>query len=317
MYLAIRFQWPACLGRTPCLSLACAAVTMTSVGSASVAERAFASPPPKHRASPLADPTPVLERLSIDRTTRAHAAIYDAALLRAVSGAPMPVRYPRDVPAAVHQAAIVLSTPQAHRVPRGPFPIRTAGRSEVARAIESAARATGVSAAYLWRTAERESGLDSSAAASTSTARGLYQFVEQTWLAALWRHGERHGLTLAASIERDPASNRFVVRGDQPERLLRLRHDPWLAARMAGELAKDNRRALERTFGRRVTEGDLYAAHFLGADGAAALRRAAEKTPHAAARSVLPRAAAANPSVFLSGGRPITAAQLLWRLHHG
>ena len=50
------------------------------------------------------------------------------------------------------------------------------------QAIRQAASETGTDFDYLWRTAKRESGLDPSARASTSSATGLFQFTNQTWL---------------------------------------------------------------------------------------------------------------------------------------
>ena len=58
----------------------------------------------------------------------------------------------------------------------------TAG-STVTGAIRQAAQATGTSFQYLLATAQVESGLNPQAGASTSSARGLFQFIEQTWLA--------------------------------------------------------------------------------------------------------------------------------------
>src|SRR5690606_7637021 len=64
-----------------------------------------------------------------------------------------------------------------------------AGQSGVEGAIRRAARAVGVDFDFLMRTARRESALDPRARARTSSAAGLFQFIEQTWLATLHRHG--------------------------------------------------------------------------------------------------------------------------------
>jgi hypothetical protein len=58
---------------------------------------------------------------------------------------------------------------------RGPV----AADAGVARAIKGAANATGTSFEYLLAAARAESGLSAQAAATTSTARGLYQFIDQ------------------------------------------------------------------------------------------------------------------------------------------
>jgi hypothetical protein len=176
----------------------------------------------------------------------------------------------------------------------------------VARAILSASRATGVPARYLWRTAQRESGLDPLAASNSSTARGLFQFVESTWLEVVQSHGARHGL---------PAE--VWSRPDGRELVLRLRFDPWFSARMAAELTRQNSRLLSTSLGRRPTEGEAYVAHFLGAADAARLIRAAALTPDRPASSLLPAAARANPAVFYRSGRALSCGKLLERLSHG
>ncbi|MCX7676587.1 MAG: transglycosylase SLT domain-containing protein, partial [Alteraurantiacibacter sp.] len=65
-------------------------------------------------------------------------------------------------------------------------PYRTA-RAEAA--IARAAQATGTDFSYLLAQARIESGLNPAARARTSSASGLFQFIDQTWLATLDRHG--------------------------------------------------------------------------------------------------------------------------------
>jgi soluble lytic murein transglycosylase-like protein len=55
--------------------------------------------------------------------------------------------------------------------------------TNVTGAIRQASRLTGASFDYLLATAQVESGFNPNSAASTSSARGLFQFIEQTWLA--------------------------------------------------------------------------------------------------------------------------------------
>ena len=55
--------------------------------------------------------------------------------------------------------------------------------SPVAGAIRDAAQTTGTSFEYLLTTAQIESNLNPAAQAATSSAKGLYQFIDQTWLA--------------------------------------------------------------------------------------------------------------------------------------
>src|SRR5262245_52873807 len=95
-------------------------------------------------------------------------------------------------------------SPESSRVWEGamrPEAIAAAG-DRVTTAIRSASRTTGATFDYLLRTAVRESSLDPAASAKTSSARGLYQFIESTWLATVKEEGPKYGLAgYAASIE--------------------------------------------------------------------------------------------------------------------
>lgn len=179
------------------------------------------------------------------------------------------------------------------------------------RLIADAARATGADFDFLMRTAARESNFDPAAQARTSSASGMFQFIEQTWLAMVARHGERHGLgDMAASVRE--AGGRYVV--DDPQRrreILDMRFDPQTASLMAGELTAENAAILRSATGREPTTGELYAAHFLGPSRAARLIETAATNPQTPANAMFPDAAAANRPVFYDGGRPRSAAELL------
>ena len=181
--------------------------------------------------------------------------------------------------------------------------------------IAQAAQSTGADFDFLVRTAARESNFDPQAKAQTSSAAGMFQFIEQTWLAMVHRHGEKHGLGAeAAQIERD-ANGRFTIADPaERQRVLDMRFDAETASVMAGELAADNAALLRRQIGREPSSGELYAAHFLGARGAGDLITLAEQSPMARADQAFPQAAAANRPIFYDDGRPVTAKALLERL---
>jgi hypothetical protein len=162
------------------------------------------------------------------------------------------------------------------------------------------------------RTAKRESGFDAGAKAASSTAAGLFQFIEQTWLATVKRHGPSHGYARYADLIVEGADGRFhVPGGDEARRtVMDLRYDPHCAAMMAGELASDHAAYLRGRTGREPTGGELYAAHFLGPQGSAKLIEAAQQSPGAIAASLFPDAAAANHGVFYRDGRALTVAEL-------
>ncbi|MDQ4061479.1 MAG: lytic transglycosylase domain-containing protein, partial [Pseudomonadota bacterium] len=72
----------------------------------------------------------------------------------------------------------------------------------VAAAIDRASRSTGTDFGYLLKTAKRESSLDPGAKAQTSSAAGLFQFIDRTWLEVLYMHGAAHGFAAAAAAIR-------------------------------------------------------------------------------------------------------------------
>lgn len=94
-----------------------------------------------------------------------------------------------------------------------------------------------------------ESGNNATAKNPNSTATGLGQFVERTWLQMMRRYRPE----LVASMT--------------TAEVLALRNDPTLSREMVRQLARDNEAYL-RDGGHSITAGRLYLAHFLGAEGA-------------------------------------------------
>jgi hypothetical protein len=200
-----------------------------------------------------------------------------------------------------------------------PEAIAAAG-DRVTTAIRSASRTTGATFDYLLRTAIRESSLDPAAAAKSSSARGLYQFIESTWLAMVKEEGPKYGLgSHAASIEQGSGGQYFVRDPAVRAQILKLRENPEVSSVMAGALAKRNAEELSRTLGRKATAGELYLAHFLGANGAKRLLALKRSNPGASAVAAFPEAARANKSIFYeSNGKARTASDVLAALtqHH-
>ncbi len=173
------------------------------------------------------------------------------------------------------------------------------GSARVQNAIANAATATGVDFKYLYHQAKVESGLNPNAQASTSSASGLYQFTNQTWLATVAQHGAEHGLGwAAAAISRGANGHYYVADETTRTQILALRQDADTSAAMAGEYASDNRDYLQARLGRAAGSVDLYMAHFLGPAGAARFLSAKDADPDQSAASVMPAAARANRWVF-------------------
>jgi len=185
--------------------------------------------------------------------------------------------------------------------------------SAVTGAIRQAAQATGTSFQYLLATARVESGLNPSAGAATSSARGLFQFIDQTWLATIKQSGAALGYGQFAAAVTQTASGHYEVRDPaMRSAILRLRNDPTANALMAGAFTKANAAVLSEKLGRAPSEGELYIAHFMGVGGAARLISSAAADPNASAASYFPIAARANTAIFYdrSTGQPRTLAQV-------
>jgi hypothetical protein len=173
------------------------------------------------------------------------------------------------------------------------------GRDRVTAAIQLASARTGVQFDYLLNQARIESSLNPEARARTSSATGLFQFIEQTWLGMVKQHGNAHGLGWAAdAIQRGRNGHYYVADPAMRHQILDLRRQPEASSAMAAELASDNGRYLANRLGRPALPVDLYLAHFLGAGGAARFLRAHDSNPGAAAAAMLPAAARANRAVF-------------------
>src|ERR1700686_2472466 len=169
----------------------------------------------------------------------------------------------------------------------------------IAGAIKQAANTTGTSFQYLLATAKMESNFNSRASASTSSARGLYQFIDQTWLGTVKEAGAQLGYgKYADAITKSPSGGYSVSDPAARSAIMKLRDDPDAASSMAAVLTQSNSFRLTGKIGRRPTDGELYMAHFGGGGGAAKLIWNPEDNPNASAARLFPNAAAANRSIF-------------------
>lgn len=186
------------------------------------------------------------------------------------------------------------------------------GAEGVVSALRRAASETGTDFSYLLDTAMRESSLNPKAQAATSSAAGLFQFIEQTWLGTVKQHGGEHGLGSYADAITVGNNGRYQVADSAlKQEILALRKDAQTAALMAGEMTNQVRGDMEAALGRGVSAGELYVAHFLGPKAAISMIKAAEATPEAPAADMFPAAAAANRSIFYKGGAAKSVSTVL------
>lgn len=171
--------------------------------------------------------------------------------------------------------------------------------TRVKGAIQQAAGATGASFQYLLATARMESNMDPTAAASTSSAKGLFQFIEQTWLGTVKEAGTQLGYgKYADAISKSDSGSYSVSDPVAKAEILKLRDDPVASSAMAGVLTQSNSFKLTGAIGRRPTDAELYMAHFMGVVGASKLITTAASSPNTSGASLFPYAAAANRSIF-------------------
>jgi hypothetical protein len=185
-------------------------------------------------------------------------------------------------------------------------------RARIAGAIKQAANSTGTSFEYLLTTAKMESNFNPSASASTSSARGLFQFIDQTWLGTVKEAGAKLGYgNYANAITKSSGGTYSVSDPTARSAILKLRDDPAASSAMAGVLTQSNSFKLTGKIGRRPTDGELYMAHFMGVGGAAKLIANAEDNPQASGARLFPNAAAANRSIFYErGGRARSVSEV-------
>src|SRR5438128_6622261 len=172
-------------------------------------------------------------------------------------------------------------------------------RAKIAGSIKQAASTTGASFEYLLATAKMESNFNPKAAATTSSARGLFQFIDQTWLGTVKEAGAHLGYgKYADAITKNPSGSYSVDDPTARAAIMKLRDDPEAASSMAAVLTQSNSFKLTGKIGRRPSDAELYMAHFMGVGGAGKLISSAEDNPQASAARMFPNAAAANRSIF-------------------
>jgi hypothetical protein len=184
--------------------------------------------------------------------------------------------------------------------------------------LQRASAATGVDFSYLLKTAQRESSLNPNAHARSSSATGLFQFIDQTWLRVVKASGAKHGYgAYADQIVKGRDGRLTVADPDMRRQVMGLRYNPDANAVMAAEMTAGHAAYLKGRIGRDPTQGELYAAHFLGPDGAADLITANASRPGAQAAALFPAAAHSNPSIFYRQGQPLSVSEVVANLTRG
>lgn len=159
------------------------------------------------------------------------------------------------------------------------------GLGAVKDIIIAAAKAVGIDPKLLIAMGAVESNFDPMATVKNgdSSAKGLFQFVDDTWEEVTRKYGKKYGITSKTSPF-DPVANSL----------------------MAAEYTKQNKASLSGVKPN-MTGTDAYAAHFLGAGGATTLLKS---DPSTIAANILPKPAKSNANIFYNNTTPRTVGEV-------
>src|SRR5260221_8581847 len=104
--------------------------------------------------------------------------------------------------------------------------------NRVVAALRNAAAATGSDFHYLLGTAMRESSLKPNAQSGSSSATGLFQFIDQTWLGLVKEHGAQYGLGNFAAAITKQSDGHYQADPAAKQSILALRKNPEVCALM-------------------------------------------------------------------------------------
>ncbi len=167
-------------------------------------------------------------------------------------------------------------------------------RQDLVETILRAAQAAGADPVLLMAIADKESSFVTGIAAATSSAVGLFQFIEATWFTVLRDHGTKHGLAREAAL----VSSEDILPARERLRILDLRKNPYIAALMAAEMLKKDTAEIRARLGRDLTSEEIYLAHFLGPGDAYKFLAKVDTEPRHVAAKLLPKPARANKPIF-------------------
>jgi hypothetical protein len=150
-------------------------------------------------------------------------------------------------------------------------------RQDVLTAIQQASSITSMDYGILMAMCWIESKFNPSAKAPTSSAYGLYQFIDDTWAAMVTKYGSQYNISLS------------------------MRSDVGAQAMVGAAYMAENKKYLTNNLpaGTNITATDLYLAHFLGPAGATKFIRTPSSAPSFTA--VTASAVRANANIFKPG----------------
>jgi hypothetical protein len=188
--------------------------------------------------------------------------------------------------------------------------------SGILAAIRLGSMRTGIDFSFLMELAAAESSFDPTRIAHSTGAAGLYQFKDGTWLESVKKYGKKYGIGRYASQVENYVDDAGKARPsiDDPvtyRHVLNLRHNPRIAALLAGEYVKNNMKRLSSSLDHKPGYTELYLTHFFGTSGAISFLKVLDEDPDRIAGEVFPDAAKTNRSIFRTArSRPRTVTEI-------
>jgi hypothetical protein len=166
----------------------------------------------------------------------------------------------------------------------------------VVQGVVKAASEANMDPALLMAIADKESSFKTDVKATTSSASGLFQFIESSWFTAIKAFGLPFGAGRIDEVTQ--TAMRAKSRTGSRERILSLRSDPYVSASLTAKTLKRDGGHIAKQIGRPLTAGETYLVHFLGRSDAERFIRTAKHAPETSAAALLPRPANANKPIF-------------------
>ena len=178
------------------------------------------------------------------------------------------------------------------------------------KALQSVEQDMKVDPHLLLSIALTESSFNSKARNHHSSARGLLQFTNVTWLTVIRDFGARHGFAqYAASITTDRDGHLTVKKPRIRRAILALRDDPVLETLMTAERLQQERGSFEARLGRPARAADLYFLHLLGPAGAVHFLSELSENSNASSVETVGSVAVPNAGLFIKNGEPMSVSQ--------
>ena len=175
--------------------------------------------------------------------------------------------------------------------------------SEVLSAIRLAHLYTDIDFGFMMELADAESGFKPDIKSKRSSATGMYQFIDDTWLKTIKSYGHKYGLGIYADqvefYTDDNGKERAII--NNPiihQHVLELRTNPRISALLAAEFTLENDNKLSCYLNRKINRTERYLAHFFGPEDVVHFIRAFNNNPNQIAADLFPDSAKANPGVF-------------------